>query len=126
MAYYKLNNPTGNADDTLQVHAGTVGCCGDNSVENTYTSAAANLGVNAVEKIVIDAVEYTFSTPATTGALLKAGIKEALEAAGYRDIKGVGVTISGADSAAVSTVKTTATLTKLINDAPADLAYTAA
>jgi len=125
MAYYKLTNPTGNADDHLQVHLGTTGCCGDAAALSTYTSTATNLSTSAVEKVVIDGTEYTFTVAADTLAKLKAGVEEALALAGYRDLKGVGVSTAGAVTTAQVVVVTTATMTKLINAAAADIAFTA-
>jgi len=125
MAYYKLNNPTGNSDNTLKTHADIGICCEDSGTLQTFANTATNLTTSAVEKIEIDGVEYTFTTPATTLALLKAGVDEAMAAAGYQDIEKVGVVTSGSNAAAVVSITTTATLTKLVNAASANIALAA-
>ena len=102
-----------------------MGCCDDPKEPSKYANAATDLTSSAVTKIEIDGVEYTFTTPASTLALLKTGVDEALEAAGYEDIKNVGTRTSGTASAAIVTITTTATLTKLVNAAAADIALTA-
>lgn len=126
MAYYLLNNPTGNSDNTLKTHADIGICCGEAETVQVYSNTATNLSTSAVTKIVIDGTEYTFTTPASTLALLKAGVDEAMAAAGYQDLDSVGVATSGSATAAVVSITTTATLTKLVNAAAADIALTAA
>lgn len=115
MAYYKLANADTNPDSMFHAYEGANNCCGDTvATETTYTHSAVNLGSNNIEGINIDGTEYTFTTPATTEALLVAGINEAFGEANYEEIKGVSVSVTGGDSAAVATIITTATLTELV------------
>lgn len=91
----------------------------------TYANTAHNLGATTLDSIVIDGTTYTFTTAASTVALLETGIREAFTAAGYAEVFGVAVTITGGDAAAVATIKTTATLTKFVDSGASDVALTA-
>ena len=101
-------------------------CCADpEKAIVTYANSAHNLGSTTLDSIVIDGTTYTFSTAASTAVLLAAGIREAFESAGYAEVFGSAVTVSGGDSAAVATIKTTATLTKFVDSGASDVALTA-
>lgn len=125
MSWYKIGNPGATGNDLFVPHVGTMGCCDDPKEPSKYANAATDLTSSAVTKIVIDGTEYTFTTPASTLALLKTGVDEAMAAAGYEDVKMVGTRTSGANATAVVSITTTAALTKLINAAAADIALTA-
>ncbi|MCB0581404.1 MAG: hypothetical protein KDD10_19095 [Phaeodactylibacter sp.] len=124
MAFYKKVNPTGNADDTVIAVAGKTGCCGDSATEQTWANTAFNIGANTINGIVIDGTTYTFATAADDQDKLYAGIVAAFASAGYLDIENAGVVITGAASATVVTIKTTATLT-VLDGASGDVTMTA-
>lgn len=110
MAFYKrLNN--GNPNDTIKVAAGMSGCCGASETVDEYSNEAHNATSTPITGIVIDGTIYTFTTAADTAAELIAGVREAFDAAGYFDMENAGITTSGAATALVATIKTTATLT---------------
>ncbi|MCA9366772.1 hypothetical protein KC887_00705 [Candidatus Kaiserbacteria bacterium] len=125
MAFYKrLNN--GNPNDVLAPVEGMNNCCGESAaVVDVYSNSAHNAGTTPITGIVIDGVTITFTDQANTAAKLIAGVKEAFAAAGYIDIENAGVTTSGAASALVVTVKTTATLT-VLKTTGSDVTLTAA
>ena len=123
--FYRINKAA-SPDNLLVVKKDIGACCDDQLVDlSTYTSAAANLTANPVESIEIGGTTYTFDTPASTQALLETGIRAALTSAGYQEFDGVAYSVSGAVTATVVVLKTTATVTKMTNDAPADIAFTA-
>lgn len=124
-AFRKLT-PSGNSSNTLKPLVDQGHCCGDSEkAVVTYANTANNIGSSALESIEIDGTLYPFTTPADTLAELEEGIYEAFEAAGYAEVFGVAVVVSGSASAAVATIKTTATLTKFVNAAASDVALTA-
>lgn len=88
-----------------------------------YANAAYDLGSSNIASIVIDGTTYTFTTQASTQALLKTGLYEAFASAGYKEVVGTAVAITGAASATVVTINTTATLEKMVNAAAADIAF---
>lgn len=125
MAFYKrLNNE--NPNDVLAPVEGMNNCCGEAAaVVDVYSNEAHNAGSTPITGIVIDGTTYTFTTAADTAAELVAGVKEAFKAAGYLDLGNAGITTSGAASALVASIKTTATLT-VFKTGGSDVTLTAA
>jgi len=118
---------SGNTDNTVKVFTDQGACCADSETAiSTYTNSAHNLGTTTLDSIEIDGTTYTFAAAASTTALLEAGIRAALIAAGYEEVGGKAVTVSGAASAAVASIKTTATVTKFVDSGSSDVALTAA
>ena len=113
MAFYQKTYPSGNPKDTLVVVAGQTGCCSDSATEQSWANSAFDIGANTITGINIDGTDYTFVTPADDQDKLYDGIIAAFKSAGYVDIENAGLVISGAASATVATIKTTATLTVL-------------
>lgn len=113
MSFYKrLNN--GNPNDVLAPVEGMNNCCGEAAaVVDVYSNTAHNASTTPITGIVIDGTTYNFTTQADTAAELIAGVKEAMASAGYIDMESAGVTTTGAATALVVTIKTTATLTVL-------------
>lgn len=124
MSFYKKVNPTGNENDTLMAVVGKTGCSGDSATEQTWANSAFDIGANTINGIVIDGTTYTFATAADDQAKLNTGIIAAFKSAGYLDIENAGVVITGAASATVVTIKTTATLT-VLDGASSDVTLTA-
>ena len=125
MSFYKRVN-NGNPDDVLAPVEGMNNCCGEAAaVVDSYSNSAHNASTTPITGINIDGTAYTFTTQADTAAELIAGVKEAFAAAGYIDIEDMGITTTGAATALVATIKTTATLTVLTTTG-ADVTLTAA
>ncbi|HQU61467.1 MAG: hypothetical protein KDD28_15110 [Phaeodactylibacter sp.] len=124
MAFYKrLNN--GNPNDTIKVAAGMNNCCGASETVETYANTAHNATSTPITGIVIDGTTYTFTAAADTAAELITGVREAFTAAGYFDMENAGIATSGAATALVATIKTTATLT-VFKTGGSDVTLTAA
>jgi len=125
MAFYKRVN-NGNPNDVLAPVEGMNNCCGEAAaVLDVYSNSAHNASTTPITGLVIDGTQYDFTTQADTAAELITGVKEAMAAAGYLDFDAAGVTTSGAATALVVTITTTATLT-VFKTTGSDLTLTAA
>jgi len=121
---FSQSGANANTTNMLDVLSDQGACCEDNDKAVVEVSnSATDLTTSAVESIVIDGVTYTFAAAADTEAKLETGIRSAFESAGYAEVFGVAVSITGGDDAAVATISTTATVTKMVNAASADIAF---
>lgn len=128
MAFRKLSqNTAANKENLVRVHTDQGFCCDDAEVAiKTYSNSAHNLGSAGINRIVIAGTTYTFDATATTQAALIEETNKAFKSAGYTEVGGTAVSVSGALAATVASIKTTATITKFITASGSDVALAAA
>ncbi len=125
MAFRKLAEAASNLENFARIHTDRGFCCDDaEKTVNTVANSAHDLTANGIDSIVIDGTTYPFAATADTQAALKTAIEAAFASAFYTEVEGVaGVAISGAAAATVVTINTTATVTKMVDAASNDIAF---
>lgn len=129
--YLKLKNPDQNPNNTFKVHVGDVGCCEDaNTFPVCRYDATLTFAAN-IASITIDGTAYTLkdddgvATPASTIALLKNGVRNALAEAGYQDVEKLGlITVDNGGGSYTVQITGQATITKFTTVTPADINFT--
>lgn len=122
--YLKLANPDQNELSTLQFPNSKTGCCGSAKDECKYTASTAF--AQNVKGVNIDGTAYTFTTAASDEATLKAGLQEALKAAGYKDYYKVGLKLSTTGGTTTVIIITDGVVNSLINANDTTIAPTVA
>lgn len=112
MAWKKLHNTDQDSDNMFVMTANESGCCDGAQTMCEYTIDDVTV-TSDVASVTIDGTVYTFTTAADTAAEIKAGLAEALTAAGYVDVDGVGISVVADGAAFDVDVVTEATLTTL-------------
>lgn len=125
MAWRSLNNPTANnGNNTLVITDDQGACCADATAETVCVITSHDIESGPIDTITIDGTNYEFAAEADTGVKLQTGINAALEAAGYFDVDSNGTFITGDNDALYIAITSSATITKLITTAPANVTFT--